>query len=214
MADTFAKTRVLVIDDHRAVQLGLRELLAAEFPGIHIEFADGESSAMEQLAKGHWSMAISDIDLPGMSGLDLIPKLKSRRPQLRVLVYTMHAESQFGVRAFRCGADGFLSKDSTPETLFAAVRQILRGRRYVSSELAEELANSAAEPFGDEALSSRDYQIVQGLAAGKTLTELAAELNLNIKTVSAHRSRIYETLRLKTQADLIRYALEHGLLQE
>lgn len=207
--------RTLLIDDHRAVQMGLRELLSAEFPGVQVEFADGESSAMELLGKGHWDIAIIDINLRGKSGLDLIPNLKKCRPRLRVLVYTMHAEAQFGIRAFRCGADGFLTKDSAPERLFAAMRQLLAGRRYVSAELAEELASSAAQAFAavrHEALPSREYHVMQGLAAGKTLSELAAELSLNVKTISACRSRIFETLDLKTQADLIRYVLDHGLL--
>lgn len=210
-------TRILLVDDHRAVQVGMRELLSGEFPDVQIEFADSESAAIERLGKGRWDIAVVDIDLGGTGGLELIPQLKLRRPQLKVLVYTMHAESHFGIRAFRSGADGFLTKDSAPESLFAAIRQLIAGRRYISADLAEQLANATAQDFAakrHEAFSGREYRVMQGLAAGKTLTELATELDINIKTVSTCRSRIYQKLKVKTQADLIRYAIDHGLLQQ
>jgi DNA-binding NarL/FixJ family response regulator len=210
-------TRILLVDDHRAVQVGIRELLLAEFPDVQVDFADSASSAVERLARGHWDIAVIEVNMRGSGGLELIPQLKQRRPQLRVLVYTVRRESHFGIRAFRCGADGFLTKDSAPESLYAAVRQLLAGRRYISPNLAEQLANAAAQDFaveGHEALSDRDFEVMQGLAAGKNLTELAAALEMNIKTVSTCRSRIYETLNLKTQADLIRYAIEHDLLHD
>jgi two-component system, NarL family, invasion response regulator UvrY len=209
-------SRVLLIDDHRALQVGLRELLSTEFPDAQIEFADSDKAAIEQLSKGHWDVAVVDINLRGVGGLDLIPMLKHRRPQLRVLVYTMHPESQFGLRAFRSGADGFLSKDAAPEMLFIAIRQLLSGRKYLSPELAEQIAAAAAKNFGGnshESLSAREYEVLQGLATGKTLTELAHALDINIKTVSTYRSRICEKVGAKTQADLVRYAIRHGIVQ-
>jgi two-component system, NarL family, invasion response regulator UvrY len=209
--------RVLLVDDHLAIQVGLRELLTTEFPAIQIALANSEESALEALAKGHWDIAVLDISLPRKGGLELIQILKQRRPQLKVLVYTMHSESQFGLRAFRSGADGFLTKDSTPESLFLAIRQLLGGRKYLSSELAEQLASAAAGDFEGERyqmLSEREYQVFQALAAGRSLTEIGLDLKINIKTASTYRSRILEKLELKTRADLIRYALRHGLLQQ
>lgn len=208
--------RALLVDDHVALQMGLRELLSTEFPDLQIEYANTEQSALQALERGHWHIAIVDLDLPGKGGLDLIPALKRSRPLLKVLVYTMHSEQQFGIRAFRAGADGYLTKDSPLEDLFVAIRQLLAGRKYLSIQLAEQLASVVAADFENERhqkLSSREYAVFQGLASGRSLTEIAAELGVNIKTVSTYRARVFEKLQIVNHADLIRYAMRQGLIE-
>jgi two-component system, NarL family, invasion response regulator UvrY len=209
--------RMLLVDDHPALQRGLQELFSAEFPLLQIELANSEASALAALNTGHWDIAVIDINLPGEGGLNLIRTIKERRPLVRLLVYTMHSEQQFGIRALRCGADGYLTKDAAPEELFRAIRLLLSGRRYVSPYLADQLAAVVAGDHIDEkhqALSGREYEVFQALISGLSLSETAARLKLNVKTVSTYRARLLEKLEVKNQSDLIRYALRHGLISE
>ncbi|MGH9345212.1 MAG: response regulator [Terriglobia bacterium] len=206
--------RILLVDDHQAVQAGLRALLSSGFPDVQIELANSEQSLFAALANGHWELVVLDLQLAGRGGLELIPELKQMRPQVKVLVYTMHSESEFGLRAFRSGADGFLPKDRPVEDLFTAVRQMLQGRKYLSSDLAERLASAAAGNFEaepHESLSSREYEVFCLLAEGATHSEVAAKLHINTKTVSTYQARIYDKLQVKTRSDLTRYAIKHGL---
>jgi two-component system, NarL family, invasion response regulator UvrY len=207
--------RVLLVDDHPAVQRGLRELLLDEFKDLDIVPVASEEAALESLAHGHWELAIVDVDLPGAGGLKLVQTLKTRKPQLRVLIYTMHSERQVGLQAFQHGADGFVSKDNSSELLCLAVKRLLAGRKYVSADLAEQLAFAAdrnVERARHENLSQREQEIFQCLLSGKTPSEIAAELSLSIKTVSTFRTRIFEKLRIDNYADLFRYAMAHGLM--
>lgn len=209
--------RILLVDDHRALQIGLREVLSAEFPDLEVDYANSEEAALRVLEKGHWNVAIVDINLPGRGGLELIRTLKQRRPLLKVLVYTMHSEQEFGIRAFRSGADGYLTKDSPIENLFQAIRQLQLGRKYLSSDLADRLASAVAEDFDTnkhEKLSGREYEVFRGLVDNKSLSEIAADLQLNIKTVSTYRSRIFEKLQIDNHSELLRYAMKHGLIPE
>ena len=209
--------RMLLVDDHPAVQRGLRELLLTEFPQSEFEFASSEESALRAVSSGHWDLGIVDINLPGKGGLELLKCLKEKRPLLRLLIYTMHPEQQFGIRALRSGADGYLTKDSPPDQLFLAIRQLLAGRRYVSPYLVDQLAAVVSgEDNGQKhlALSPREHEVLRATAAGLSLSETAAKLNVNTKTVSTYRARIFEKLEVKSQAELIRYALRHGLIEE
>lgn len=207
--------KALLVDDHPAVQRGLRELLLDEFKDLDIVAVSSEEAALERLGQGHWDLAIVDLDLPGGGGLKLIQTLKSRRPLLRVLVYTMHSEQQAGVQAFQQGADGFVSKDSSPDVLCEAIRRLLGGRKYVSAGLAEQLATAAdrnVEQARHESLSPREREVLQLLIRGKTASEIATELSLSIKTVSTFRARVFEKLQVGNYADLFRYAMSHGLM--
>ncbi|HZQ54192.1 MAG TPA: response regulator transcription factor [Bryobacteraceae bacterium] len=209
--------RILLVDDHRALQIGLREVLSEEFPNLEVEYANNEEAALTALAKGHWNVAIVDINFPGRGGLELIRLLKQRRPLLKVLVYTMHAEQEFGIRALRSGADGYLTKDSPIENLFQAIRQLQAGRKYLSSDLADRLASAVAEDFDTskhEKLSAREYEVFRGMIENKSLTEIAADLEINIKTVSTYRVRIFQKLQVDNHGELLRYAMRHGLIQQ
>lgn len=191
-------------------------MLATDFPGLDVEFADCEQTALERLTKAHYDLAIVDINLRGAAGLQLIARLKECRPQVNVLVYTMHSESYLGVRAFRLGADGVLTKDAPPETLATAVRQLLSGRKFLSAALAEQLAGAVAVDQHippEELLSPREYQVLKGLTAGQNLTEVARALGVNIKTVSTYRARLCQKVGAKTQTDLIRFAIRQGIVE-
>lgn len=207
-------TRLLLVDDHAVLVRGLRELMSDHFPGVEFGNADSAATLMTELGRAFWNLVILDLNLPGAAGLELLREIKAASPRTRVLVYTAHSESQFGVRAIRAGADGFVTKDRPIDEFLVAVARVLEGRRYVSDTLLERLAESLSRPqtrSSHESLSDREIHVLRGLAAGRSPSEIAADLGISIKTVSTYRSRILEKLQLETTADIIRYALEHGL---
>jgi DNA-binding NarL/FixJ family response regulator len=207
--------RMLLIDDHVAVRRGLSDMLSGEIPDLQIGFADSETEALRQVSESIWDGAILDLSLKSRGGLDMIPLLKDRQPQIRILIYTMYPESQFGVRALRAGADGYLTKDAEPEELIRAVRRILSGSRYIGPGLAEHLAETIASNENGPPhlfLSDREDQVLRGLAAGKSLTQIGEELNLSVKTISTYRARILEKLHIGNNSELVRYTIEHKLL--
>jgi DNA-binding NarL/FixJ family response regulator len=189
-------------------------MLRDSFPGIQVGAADSAQSSLDLLAAGNWDLVILDLSLPGRGGLEIIKQMKDTSPSSAILVYTMYPEEQFGVRALRAGADGYLTKDRPQEDLIEAARRIAAGKRYITPALAESLANYVSEPSAGslhELLSDREFQILRLLSSGKTPTDIANELNLSIKTVSTYRTRILTKLNLSTTAELIRYAIEQKL---
>lgn len=207
--------RMLLIDDHVAVRRGLSDMLSAEIPDLQIGFAGSEAEALRQVSASPWDGAILDLSLKSRGGLDMIPLLKGQQPQIRILIYTMYPESQFGVRALRAGADGYLTKDAEPEELVRAVKRILVGSRYIGPELAEYLAETIASNENGPPhllLSDREDQVLRELASGKSLTQIGEDLHLSVKTISTYRARVLEKLSLSNNSELVRYAIEHKLL--
>jgi len=207
--------RAIVVDDHVAVRHGLAQMLAEEFPGSVVETTDQTQHAVELLEKAAWNLVILDLNLPGRGGLEAIRLFKDANPAAGILVYTVHPEDQFGVRALRAGAEGYITKDRPAAEFLQAVRQVASGKRYVGPVLADCLANLVFRPAGatpHATLSDREHQILRMIGAGKAPTDIANELNLSIKTVSTYRARILTKLDLSTTADLIRYALENKLV--
>ena len=209
--------RVLLADDHAIVRAGLREILAGTGDiAVEAEATSGHE-VMERVRAAEYDVAVLDMSMPGRGGIELIKQVKAEKPKLRILVLTMHSEEQYAVRALRAGASGYLTKDSATEQLVAAIRRVAAGGAYVSAETAEQLAR-AAGPGSDAdphtLLSDREYQVFRMIAAGKTVGEIARQLSLSVKTVSTHKTRILEKMRLASAADLVRYALEHKLLDE
>ena len=207
--------RVLIVDDHAIVRRGLRDLLSDEFHGAAFGEASNAEQALEQLRKKGWDVALLDVTLPKKSGLDLLKELKAARPKLPVLVLSVHPEDQFALRALKAGAEGYMTKDSAPEELVHAVRKILAGGRYVSPTLAEKLALSVRKDFTrtpHETLSDREHEVMCRIASGKTVTEIAGELSLSIKTISTYRARILEKLGVRNSAEITRYAIRNGLV--
>lgn len=207
--------KVLIADDHPIVRQGLRQILS-EIGDMEVtgEAANGQET-LDQVRAGGWDVLVLDITMPDRSGFDILKELKHEQPQLPVLVLSIHAEEQLAVRVLKAGASGYLTKENAPEELVKAIRKVVSGGRYISPGLAESLAfglNEAAGPARHETLSDREFQVMQLIANGKTLSEIAETLSLSAKTVSTYRARLLEKLNLKTNSELIRYAIENGLI--
>jgi two-component system, NarL family, invasion response regulator UvrY len=207
--------KILIADDHAILRAGLKEILLRDLKNVICGEAETAEQVLAQVRTQPWDLLILDITMPGRSGLDIIHDLKSLRPDLRVLVLSMHPEDQFAKRALKAGAFGYLKKESAPEELIQAIRKILTGGRYVSANLADRLA---ADLSGDaprqshETLSPREFEILCMIGAGKTVSRIAEELHLSITTVSTHRARILEKMKMTTTADLVRYAVRNNLV--
>jgi DNA-binding NarL/FixJ family response regulator len=208
--------RIVIADDHAVVRRGLKEILADE---SDMEIGAEASTAHELLdlvRKHPWDAVVLDISLPGRSGLEVLAELKQEQPTLPVLVHTMHPEDQFAVRALRAGAAGYLTKDSAPTELVKALRKIVGGGKYVSASLAEKLAASMdvkAVEVPHQILSDREFEVFRLIASGTTVSEIAEQLSLSVKTVSTYRGRILEKMKMKNNADLMRYALQHKVVE-
>jgi two-component system, NarL family, invasion response regulator UvrY len=207
---------IVIADDHAVVRRGLKDILADE---SDMEIGGEASTAQELLdlvRKGSWDAVVLDISLPGRNGLEVLAELKRERPTLPVLIHTMHSEDQFARRALRAGASGYLTKDSAPTELVKALRKIVNGGKYVGAAFAEALASSmdaGAVEAPHQALSDREFEVFRLLASGKTVSEVAEQLSLSVKTVSTYRSRILTKMQMKNNADLMRYALQHRIVE-
>jgi DNA-binding NarL/FixJ family response regulator len=210
-----AAYRILLVDDHAMVRRGLRELIRDHFPDAVCQEADSAPMAIEQIHREDWDLVLLDINLPGRSGLDLLTEIRGLRADLPVLVLSMHPEDQYALRCLRAGANGYITKDRADRELAGAIVRVLQGGRYVSRELGEELALQVAVP-GDRprhaSLSSREFEVFLKLAGGVPVKEIAAMLSLSVKTISTYRTRVLQKLGLRTNADLMKYALRHDLL--
>ena len=207
--------RVLIADDHAVFRRGLKETLAEAFSRVTFGEAKTAQETLEQVRRQDWDVVILDISMPGKSGLDILDDLKRLRPKLPILLLSMHPEQQFARRALKAGAAGYLTKDSVPDELKVAVKKIAAGGRYVSATLAEKLAvdlREGAETPLHELLSDREFQVMRMIASGKTVKEIAENLSLSVKTVSTYRARILEKTGMKSNAELIRYALQSQLV--
>jgi two-component system invasion response regulator UvrY len=207
---------ILIADDHTVVRRGVLQILA-EAPDM---VAAGEASTggevLQAVHRNDFDVVLLDIALPDISGLEILKQLRSLKPDLPILILSMYPERQYAIRALRAGAAGYLTKESAPAELIAAIRQVSQGRKYVTQSLAEKLAaelGGEVEQEPHETLSDREYQVMCLLAAGKTITEIATELSLSIKTVSTYRTRILDKLKLENTAQIIRYALKRGLVE-
>ena len=209
-------TRVVIADDHAIVREGLKRILQGQ---ADIEIA-GEATngheVMERVRAGGFDMLLLDLSMPGKSGIELIRQVKDERPKLPVLILTMHEEDQYALRAIRAGASGYLTKESAPELLVAAIRKIASGRPFISAHVAEQLALDAM-PRGEtgqaphKQLSDREFEVFRLLVEGRSVTEIAGQLHLSVKTVSTHKTRVLEKLGVASIADLVRYAMENRL---
>ena len=207
--------KVLIADDHAVFRRGLRETLAEAFSRVTFGEARTAQETLEQVRRQDWDVVILDISMPGKSGLDILEDLKRLRPRMPILLLSMHPEQQFARRALKSGAAGYLTKDSVTDELKEAVKEIVGGGRYVSAALAEKLAvdlRQGADTPLYELLSDREFQVLRMIASGKTVKDIAEDLSLSVKTVSTYRGRILEKTGMKTNAELIRYALESQLV--
>jgi DNA-binding NarL/FixJ family response regulator len=206
--------KILIVDDHAVIHQGLKRILDDEFEGATFGEARHSQEALDLVSRERWDLVILDVDLPGRGGLDVLKQVRAEHPKLPVLMFSMHSEEQFAVRALKAGASGYVAKDSASERLVEAIRKAIRGGRYVSAALAEKLAADLSRdvsPVSHEILSDREFEVMRMIAQGKTTTAIADLLSLSVKTVSTYRVRILEKLQLETTSELIRYAIDHGL---
>ncbi len=206
--------RILLVDDHAVVRRGVRAILEDRVPGIDVAEAGSGEEALGKL-EGQLDAIVLDLSMPGRSGFDLLAEIKHRQPKVPVLIMSLHAEDQYAVRALRAGAAGYLTKSAAPEQLVAAVTKIMRGGRYVSDVVAERLAAEATGMPAEnrhERLSDREFDVMRGIASGNSVSEIASFMHLSVKTVSTYRTRLLEKMGMTNNAELTRYALEHGLV--
>lgn len=208
-------TNVLIVDDHAIVREGLKQILADTPDMVVAGEASTGREALDHLQTGEWDVVVLDISLPDRSGLDILKQIIQRPNGPPVLILTMHAEGPYAVRILRMGAAGYLTKESAPEQLVGAIRKVAQGGRYVSPSLAEQLAfdvSSTHQSPLHETLSDREFEVLCMLVSGKTLTQIAADLCVSIKTISTHRARILDKMHMKSNVELVRYAIRHRLV--
>lgn len=211
-----AKTiRVLIADDHAIVREGLKQILA-DTANIVVEGEAENGLSAVQLVRGCDSdVLLLDISMPDRSGIEVLKQIRKEKPALAVLMLSMHREDQYAVRALKAGASGYLNKQSAPAELVNAIRQVASGRKYISPELAQQLANQVSDDRDEvlhESLSDREFQTLTMIASGMAVSDIAAELALSVKTVSMYRSRLLAKMRLRHNAELTHYAIKHKLV--
>ena len=207
--------KILIADDHPVVRKGLKDIIQAT-PDMTVsgEASDGQE-VLENVRKIDFDVVVLDIAMPGRSGLDILKELKSGKPELPVLILSIHPEEQYAVRVLKAGASGYLTKDSAPDELITAIRKVSRGKKYISASLAEKLAYDleiGAEKPLHETLSDREYDVMCRIASGKTVKEIAEQLYLSVKTISTYRARILEKMKMRSSAELTHYAIKLGLV--
>lgn len=207
--------RILIADDHTVVRKGLRQILAEEFTDAEIEDVPDAEELIKKLLRGKWDVVISDLSMPGKSGLDALQYIRQHYPGLPVLILSIHPEEQYAIRVLKAGAAGYLSKDTAPEELVNAVRRVLMGKKYITVTMAEKIAdafNRGADRKPHEMLSDREFDVFKMIAAGKAVSEIADVLSLSVTTVSTYRARIMAKMNMKSNANLTLYAIENNLL--
>jgi DNA-binding NarL/FixJ family response regulator len=209
--------RIVVADDHTIVREGLKQLLSAA-PDLSVvgEAQDGRE-VLERVRGLDFEVLLLDMSMPGKSGIELIKQVRAEKPKLRVLVLSMHEEEQYAVRAIKAGASGYLTKDSASAQLVSAIRKVAGGGAFITESVAQQLALGAmpqTEGPPHSALSDREFQVFRELVSGKAVSDIAAELNLSVKTVSTHKARIMRKMNMSNPAELIRYAIHHRLVDE
>jgi DNA-binding NarL/FixJ family response regulator len=208
--------RIVIADDHAIVREGLKRIVA-EVADMQVvgEAGDG-TQVMQRVRELEFDVLVLDLSMPGRSGMELIKLVKADKPKLRILVLSMHQETQYAVRAIKSGASGYLTKESAPAQLEQALRKIAAGGAYISAEVAEQLAlgaMGAVQAAPHESLSDREFDVMRRLAAGDAVSDVAAALHLSVKTVSTHKANLMAKMGLHNQTDLVRYALKHGLIE-
>lgn len=207
--------KILLIDDHAVMRTGLRRILLDEFHSAEIGEAADAEEALAMLQRNTWDVALLDISLPGRSGLDLLPQIRSAYSAVRVIVLSSFADQQFAVRALREGAAAFLTKERAAREVFDAIRTVISGRRYFTADLAQQLASlvtASGAKSPHETLSAREFEVFRLMASAKSPAEIGAQLNISPKTVSTYRTRILEKMGMLSNAELMQYAIRHGLV--
>ncbi len=208
--------RVFIADDHAIVREGLKQILN-ESPDIIVAGeAENGVEAIQLFRKSRCHVMLLDISMPDRSGIDVLKQVKKENPEIAVLMLSMHREDQYAIRSLKAGASGYLTKQSAPRELVTAIRQVATGQKYVSASLAQELASTIGddhETLLHDTLSDREYQTLTMIASGKTVSVIAEELSLSVKTISEYRARLLVKMKLKNSAELTHYAIKNGLIE-
>ncbi len=208
--------RIVMADDHAIVREGLKRIVSS-IEGMEVVGEAGNGTeVMQRVRELAFDVLVLDLSMPGRSGMELIKLVRAEKPQLRILVLSMHQELQYAVRAIKNGASGYLTKESAPAQLEQAIRKVASGGAFISAEVAEQLALGAmpgSEAVPHESLSNREFEVLQLLVAGVSLTDIGTKLNLSVKTVSTHKTNLMQKMGLQNQNELIRYAIKHGLAE-
>lgn len=209
--------KILIADDHSIVREGLKQILSEMSEDVITDEASSGQEVLEKVWDNDYDMLLLDISMPGRSGLDILKQLKHDKPDLKILVLSMHPEEQYAVRALKAGAAGYLTKERTPHELIEAIEKVSIGKKYVSSSLAETLAmhleSSSTKPL-HETLSDREYEVMCMIASGKTVKEIADELSLSVKTISTYRTRVLGKMNMQNNAQLIHYTIQNRLIDD
>jgi DNA-binding NarL/FixJ family response regulator len=211
------KIHVLLADDHAMIRDGLKKILADTHDMVVEGEAKNGAEALDKMRERDWDLVVLDLSMPGRSGVELIKLMKAERPKCPILIFSMHPEEQYAVRALRAGASGYLSKEGDSDLILPALRKVADGGVYFSAKVAEQLVTEAAphkENLPHQRLSDREFQIFDRIVRGASLTGIANELNLSIKTVSTHKSHIMTKMDMDSQVALVRYALAHHLISD
>ncbi|HMT74408.1 MAG TPA: response regulator transcription factor [Chitinophagaceae bacterium] len=206
--------RIIIADDHSFVRLGLIQILKDEYPSAEIKEAEDGEVLVKEVMKQHWDLVISDLDMPGRSGLEALEQIKLIQPNLPVIILSIYSEDLYAVRALKAGAAGYLNKNAAPYELIKAIERIRLGKKYITPEIAEKLLEQQDEGKAHERLSNRELEIFKMLAMGKTITQISETLSLALTTISTHRSHILEKMGLSSNAELTRYAIAHQIIPD
>jgi len=209
--------KFLLIDDHQIIREGLKQILLLHFPSAGFEEGSSAEDVISKLNTSEYDLVICDLSMPGRSGLDVLKQMKELRPNLPVLILSMHPEEHYALRALKAGAWGYLNKSDGAEVLIPAIQKVLQGRKYVSGYMAEQLANTvngrhASTERLHEALSTREFDVFMLVVEGKSISDISQQLSLSASTVSTHRARILTKMNMKNNAELVKYALQNNLV--
>ena len=207
--------RILLADDHRIIRLGLIQILKDEYPTAQIKEVNDGEELVKEVMLNDWDLVISDLDMPGRSGLEALEQIKLIKPEIPVLILSIYPESLYAVRVLKAGAAGYLSKDTAPDELVTAVRRVLMGKKYITLSIAEKIADNFEKDKDrklHESLSDRELHVFKMIASGKAVSEVAESLSLSVTTVSTYRARVMAKMNMKTNANLTLYAIENNLL--
>jgi len=207
--------KIIIADDHPIVRAGMKQIISEDSDLLVADEAGDGRQLLSKIREENFDVVILDISMPHMDGLDVLKQLKIEKPKLPVIVLSIHPEDQYALRVLKAGASGYVTKGSAPDELINAIRKVCRGGKYISPSIAEKLAfqlDADFEEMPHEALSDREYQVLCLMASGKTVTEIADELTLSVKTVSTYRARILEKMDMKNNAELIHYAVQNKLV--